>query len=549
MTKQEKPVFVVNEETDTLVENRYRSNHSMNSIATEAELNMHTVKKILTEKGILNQDFGKINPRKPKELKLPKKGEVKRYIFTCAQNDTAVYTKVWNALRALSEHYDAEIFVSSFNYNKQSYGRRSVKRGKYTPAKSKKVTFDPLIEDYLNKSDKTLRIAPGLIWCGEMNLSPTLQKPLTGFETYTGNNSGIFPHPKLALDSIPTSKISDIKMNFTTGTVTQINYIQKGAGMKAEHFHSYGGLLVEVLSDGTWFARQLCVTQDGELQDLDILIKDSEIVNTKASVEAINWGDIHVGEIDEDVAYCSWQKSNKKNMLDSLNPNYQFMHDTLNFHSKNHHDIGKKFRNFYKHYHKISSVEEEIDLCIEFLEDSYRKGCKTIVVESNHDNALKRWVEDIDIGNDPENDIFHLECMLEVLKSIKRGDMDFHLFEWACHKRGLKRNIKFLKKRESFVICKKKRNRPGILSSFHGHAGFNGARGTPTGFTKLGVPANIGHFHSAKIDGHLYIAGCSCKLIPHYSSGGPSSWSHSHIVTYPNGKRTIVTIKNRKWRA
>jgi hypothetical protein len=30
---------------------------------------------------------------------------------------------------------------------------------------------------------------------------------------------------------------------------------------------------------------------------------------------------------------------------------------------------------------------------------------------------------------------------------------------------------------------------------------------------------------------------------------GPSNWTHSHIVTYTNGKRTIVTIYNGKWRA
>jgi hypothetical protein len=31
---------------------------------------------------------------------------------------------------------------------------------------------------------------------------------------------------------------------------------------------------------------------------------------------------------------------------------------------------------------------------------------------------------------------------------------------------------------------------------------------------------------------------------------GPSSWSHSHVITYPNGKRSIITLqKNGNWRA
>lgn len=30
---------------------------------------------------------------------------------------------------------------------------------------------------------------------------------------------------------------------------------------------------------------------------------------------------------------------------------------------------------------------------------------------------------------------------------------------------------------------------------------------------------------------------------------GPSSWSHSHVVTYPNGKRAVVTMRGTRWRA
>jgi hypothetical protein len=39
----------------------------------------------------------------------------------------------------------------------------------------------------------------------------------------------------------------------------------------------------------------------------------------------------------------------------------------------------------------------------------------------------------------------------------------------------------------------------------------------------------------------VYQAGCSRTLNADYASG-PSSWSHTHIVQYANGKRTLITL-------
>ena len=82
----------------------------------------------------------------------------------------------------------------------------------------------------------------------------------------------------------------------------------------------------------------------------------------------------------------------------------------------------------------------------------------------------------------------------------------------------------------------------------HGHLGANGARGGANGFAKMGRKANVGHSHSAGIHDGIYTAGTSSDLDLRYNSG-PSSWSHSHIVTYPNGKRAIITIWKGRWRA
>ena len=86
-----------------------------------------------------------------------------------------------------------------------------------------------------------------------------------------------------------------------------------------------------------------------------------------------------------------------------------------------------------------------------------------------------------------------------------------------------------------------------IEAGVHGHLGPNGARGSPTNLRTIGK-ANTAHTHSAGIIDGIYTAGVYGSLDMGYNKG-PSSWSHSLIVTYLNGKRAILTIKNGKaWR-
>ena len=62
----------------------------------------------------------------------------------------------------------------------------------------------------------------------------------------------------------------------------------------------------------------------------------------------------------------------------------------------------------------------------------------------------------------------------------------------------------------------------------------------------MGRRANTGHTHSAGIIEGLYVAGV-CALVQGYNRG-PSSWSITHILTYKNGKRALVTMTQDAWR-
>jgi len=475
---------------------------------------------------------GRVAAMQPTEMPVPEEGRT--YIITSAQNNTYIHKETWRNLQALADHLGAEILVGTFSYNRGAYGKLSTKRGKDAP-KEKDLWYDPHIEPYIR--DERLELAPGLQWCGEMNILPTAVDPLAGFETYSGQASAIFPHAKIAMRSIAAGvKGVPAKHTYTTGCVTKRNYVPKRAGLRAEHHHTYGGLIVEAKPNG-WWVRQLHCTDDGVMQDLDVVVKNGT-VRTGQRVEAITWGDAHALLLDPDV------ESEMHDMLDALRPRYQFAHDVMLGSVSNPHST----RNLHEQYmryirgHGWSSLEHELAGCSDFLRSIAREDVDTIVVDSNHDRPwLERWMREQDGRSDPANAIIWLQLNLAWYEAARDGRR-FHALKHALELVGLpKGTARFLLEDESFIVA-------GVECGMHGHLGVDGRRGSPRQLRLVGRRSNIGHCHSAGIWDGLYAAGVSCELDLKYNSG-PSSWSHSHIITYPTGKRSIVTMQKQGWRS
>ena len=508
---------------------------SVTAIAKEMGIARGTVHGHIKKMGGIKKPIaaGSVRGIVEKQAKLPKAGEVKRYILSSAQNNTYVNKPFWNNILALAAHYQAEILIGTFSYNHNAYGELSVKRG--TAKKEKTQWFDTAIANYI--CDERMELGEGLIWCGDMNIIPTAADPLSGLETFTHRKSAIFPHVKLAMRSIATMHGEGTKLNYTTGTVTLQNYIQKKAGLKAEHHHSYSVLIAEVNSDGNWWVRQ--VNSAGEkcqLQDLNVVVEDG-YVSEHGTVEAITWGDLHATMLDPTVEKLS------QDMLNVLQPKTQFLHDIMEGVSVNHHEAKNPHAKFKAHLRGLDSVEQEVGITIDKVKAYDRPWCKTVVVDSNHDNWIIRWLQEHDYRKDPQNAVFFLESQLAVYRGLAERNDKFHLLEWVMRKFGLPKEVQFLRTDESFRICDGK-----IECGMHGHLGPNGARGTPQNLSRVGRRANTAHTHSAGIYNGLYVAGTSTKLRWDYNVG-PSSWSNSHIVVYPNGTRTIITLFAGAWRA
>lgn len=479
---------------------------------------------------------GQISPPERKRKKI----DGKKFIFLAAQNNTHVHRDFMKSIENFAKHNDAQIIVSTFTYNKHGF-QNQVKS-------DDDLWFDPAIKQYI--VNEPIEICEDLVFCGELNILPTAVDPLSGLHSYTGGASGIVPHAKMQLESIPNHKSSDVKIMYTTGAVTQRNYIQKKAGQKAEFHHIYGAVYVEIDEEGDWFARQLSADSDtGCFYDLNRYYTPKEITDC-AYVEAINWGDLHSEKKDHAVYEACF--SGETTILDKLKPKYQFVHDVLDFTSRNHHNIGDPYFRFEKHIRGEDSVKGNIFDVIGTISSMTRDFSEIIIVESNHDLALEKWLKTADYKIDPENAIFFLECQLKKYKAIERGEDDFSIFEWAVKRNAEHlQHVRFLKTDESFRICD--RDGEGIECGQHGHNGANGSRGGVGVFRRMGSRYNVGHCHSATIKDGVYYAGVMGKLSMGYNVGG-GSWSHSLIVTYPNGKRTIITMKKSKdgkakWRA
>lgn len=456
----------------------------------------------------------------------------KKFILTSAQNNTFVNENFLKSLEVMADDINADIIVGTFSYNKNGFQNGA----------DDDVWYDPSIVKYI--MDEPVLLTDGLLWCGELNILPTAVNPLSGLHSYTKNMSGIVPHTKVQMESLPTHKTEEPRLMYTTGTVTKRNYIQQKAGQKASFHHIFGAVLVEVDNDGDWFVRHLISeSTTGSFQDLDTLYTPEGVVKNQ-HVEAINYGDIHIEKIDHSVMNAILDKGG---MLDVLKPKFQLIHDVLDFEARNHHNINDPYFRMKMHIENREKVRDNILAVSNFLQIISRDYCETVVVESNHDLAFQRWLKEADYKSDPVNAVYFLENQLESYKAIFRREYDFSIFEHAVKQfMEDKVNLRFLRTDESFKICDEDGN--GIECGSHGHLGTNGARGSINAYQKMGTRHNIGHSHTAAIKDGVYVAGVSAQLDMGYNKGG-SSWSQSHIVTYPNGKRTIVTMRNGKWRA
>lgn len=470
----------------------------------------------------------------------------RRFLFTGAQNDTPVHEAFWANLNAYAAHLGADLVVGPWTYETHWWGENNPMARAY----------DPAIADHLCFGQ--MAIGDQFIFCGEMNTLPTAAKPISDLVTYSRGRWAVFPHGKIQLKSVASTDPSvQAHQVMTTGAVTRPKVIPRKAGVKSIFHHVLGAVLVEFDQAGDIFCRQVIATDDGAFQDLDRRVADGQ-VTTGHRVRSLVCGDIHTRKLDpaNTVATFGFDLAGEglrsvDNVVDVLRPEFVFLHDVFDNESRNHHNVHDSAHSYEMAIRGRDSVAEEIGEAADFLARVRRPGLQAVVVESNHDLGLERYVREgryrgdganVRIGLDLESAYMrHREAVARALDAHE-SPPTFSLFEHAARavRGGDLADVEWVHDGQSRLV-------DGVECGHHGFRGANGSKGSVEGFSRIGRKISIGDKHSPEINEGVYCAG-AMNLRQGYNRG-PSSWAVAHIVQYPNGKRAIITLQSGKWRA
>ena len=451
-----------------------------------------------------------------------------RYVITACQNNTSVNTQFLSSLSHYCEQKVAQLLIVPILYQANEYDD---------------IVYD--IPNNLNHKLVTtrLQIHDEVFVMGNFNFIPTSSDPLSGLNALSKGNTLIVPSPQLRMKSLAVSATRHPAILHTTGAISHPEYSNSKAGEKALFNHSYSAVLVEIDSDGDFHIRVLSADENGMFYDLGTQHFPDGSTYFEG-IEALVTGDEHAIFACPDVEAATY--SNIDSIVRTLKPKYVVRHDILDCASVSHHTRKNNIKNVGKSRFGTNKIEDELATTVDYLlrttmlNDVYFEN---IIVSSNHNDHLLQWFSEIDIRTEPHNAKFFHKYMFKILDSMIETPTGFdHInpFEQFCVDLNVPRT-RFLSRDESFSVS-------DVELGSHSDRGVNGSRGSINQFANLPLKYVIGHSHTPGIVFGAYQTGTSSRLKLDYTSG-LSSWSNCHCAVYSNGKRQLITIINKKWRA
>lgn len=449
---------------------------------------------------------------------------IKRFVVTSAQNATPIHDDFFGALRTYCDFNDAELVVIPLRYKNPT--------SRWTQSQENAEVWDTAVTPYLYNQRKKLN--DNLTLVADIKTIPTATKPLSGFESLTGSSSGIFGHTKVQMACVPTPQGRYPKILTTTGAVTIKNFTDSKAGKKGEFHFTLGAVVVEIIGKKFFLRHVNYDTKYGSFIDLDREYSINGVADAPQPL-AIVLGDTHRASMDKTVEKVTFGKGG---IVETLNPKHLVFHDLHDGAATNHHTRKDPFAQVAKRVADLHIVEKEIEDDVKWLKKVVGKR-KGVIVPSNHDDFLARWLREQDWRLDPENAEFYLKTALELVREIKGGNEVPHPFAYWVDRLKDKAPITCLSRDESFTLG-------GIELAMHGDQGPNGSRGSVQNLRRIGVKTMVGHSHSPAIEEGCWQVGTSTPLRLDYNSG-PSSWLNCHGLIHANGKRQLLMIIDGHW--
>lgn len=447
-----------------------------------------------------------------------------RFIVTTAVTGCELDTKMYKSIKQYCKLNKAELLVlvasdPASNLDRGTLGRID-----------KRLTNEAIVleDTYLNSN----------IFLSTIKLSAKHIDPITGLGRI-GQREGsfIYASPKQRMKSSPVSNTKPPHFLMTTGAITvpdytSSNYMSNRTAYIANHDHVMGGLIVEIGDSDEYHFRQFQCDDKGRFIDLGTQYdgKDTKEIQPAAFV----LGDWHSGST------CPMAKTIWKNISNKLKPKMLIMHDLFDGRSINHHEeknIDSKAKRAAQGHLNLS---DELKLVARDLEELTTWTDKVVVVKSNHDEFLKRFLEKGDFRNDPYNYETFLDLALNYVKTnddpLKYGIETIGELDSNVHSK-----IQWLVRDEDLRVA-------GIQLGAHGDKGANGSRGGLKSMEFAYGNSVSGHSHSPEILRGAWQVGTSSVLKLGYNIG-PSSWLNTSCLVYPNGQRQLINAIDGKYRA
>jgi hypothetical protein len=188
---------------------------------------------------------------------------------------------------------------------------------------------------------------------------------------------------------------------------------------------------------------------------------------------------------------------------------------------------------------KINDLNKELDTLMKSLKPC-EKYKNVVIVRSNHDDFLDRWLKNEDWKKQPtfKNAPLYMELSARLLKQYGKGNEHVIGVIPELIKERFPKYIT-LDRSASYKV------KGGWELGQHGDISANGSRGSLINFRKLNTKIIVGHYHTpGRKDGALSV-GTSTKLRVGYNIG-PSSWLQSHVIIHNDGKAQHINFIHDK---
>ena len=447
-----------------------------------------------------------------KKKKLDKKKDT--FIISWAQNATPIHKNLMKNIEAYADELDAGIHIVAGRYSNPT----SIFTDKDKDWWSPKVV--PFLDAARHNLHKNLQVL------SDVKIPPTASTPLSGLNSITGLESCIVGHPRQQVKSLPILDGYPHKLLLSTGAVTIANYTDSKSGKKGEFHHSLGFVIVEL--DGENFhIRQVSADDKGNFYDLFKRVKNGVVSENVEGCEVAVLGDIHIAHNDNEATALSFD------LLDKMKPNHTMIHDIIDCESISHHEENDPFRIMQKEENGTGDLRKEIDIMVDWV--AKRLKYNLVIVRSNHDDFLDRWLKSVDWrrARNKRMFLFGAEILANEPIAKEKGVISFVL------ENEFGDEITTLGLDDSYRVL-------GWELGVHGHVGANGSRGGHNQYKNMNTKMITGHTHSPhRGDGHMCVGTLSGLRVGY--NKGPSSWMHANALVYPDGKAQLIYIVNGKY--